>query len=383
LKIAILTTDNREHHRRYDLPEPYFGPAIDALLEGFAGMSEIEVHVVSCAQRPMKAPQKLGSNIWFHLVHVPKIGWLRTAYQGCVRATRRKLQEIEPDIVHGQGTERECAICAVKSGFPNIVTIHGNMLGVARTIGATIGSFYWLAARLETYALKRADGVLCNSAYTEKLVQQRTATQIWRVPNALRQVFFQPQPARPPNARPILLNVGTIAPHKQQIAILKTLVESAKSGVQCDVVFIGDMEHETEYAAEFLRLVSLAETQRFVRHITRCSGDELLSWYDRAEALIHFPREEAFGLVVAEALSRNLKLFAARTGGIPDIAENIELTELIGCDDWKNLSCNLAKWINCGRPRPSTAAAPMRERYSPSVIARQHLEIYRELTTRS
>ena len=48
----------------------------------------------------------------------PKIGWLRTLYQGCVRATRRKLREIQPDIVHGQGTERDCAIGAVLSGFP-------------------------------------------------------------------------------------------------------------------------------------------------------------------------------------------------------------------------------------------------------------------------
>ena len=63
---------------------------------------------------------------------VPKIGWMRTLFQGCVRATRKKIREIQPDIVHGQGTEADCAMSAVFSGFPNVLTLHGNMRAVAR-----------------------------------------------------------------------------------------------------------------------------------------------------------------------------------------------------------------------------------------------------------
>src|SRR5258708_30735041 len=107
MRVAIITTDNREHYRRYDLATPCFGPAIEALLQGLATRCSLEIHVVSCTQRPMAAPQKLSANTWFHLLHVPKIGWLRTGYQGCIRAIRRKLQELQPDIVHGPGTERE------------------------------------------------------------------------------------------------------------------------------------------------------------------------------------------------------------------------------------------------------------------------------------
>src|SRR5438309_10184838 len=121
--VAILTTDNREHHRRYDVAEPYFGPAVEALLEGLAAIPELEVHVIACTQRPMTAPEKLSANTSFHLLQVPKIGWLRTGYQGCVRTIRGKLREIQPQIVHGQGTERECALGAVFSGFPNVLTL--------------------------------------------------------------------------------------------------------------------------------------------------------------------------------------------------------------------------------------------------------------------
>src|SRR6185312_6563280 len=166
-----------------------FGTAPEALLQGFAQLPEVEVHVVSCTQRLMQSPEKIAPNIFFHSLHVPKLGWLRTFYQGCIRATRRKLREIRPDIVHGQGTERDCAISAALSGFSNVVTIHGNMAELARLFGARIGSYEWLASRLENFALRRTAGVFCNSAYTESLVRPR-ARKVWRVPNALRQPFF-------------------------------------------------------------------------------------------------------------------------------------------------------------------------------------------------
>ena len=189
MKLALLATDVRAHTKDYQNTMPGFGTAPEALIQGLAVLPELEVHIVSCTQQPMRSPEKLADNIWFHSLHVPKIGWLRTGYQGCVRAVRKKLREIKPDIVHGQGTERDCALNAVLSGFPNVVTIHGNMAELARMFRARLGSYNWLAARLENFALRRTAGVFCNSAYTENLVRPR-ARKTWRVPNALRAEFF-------------------------------------------------------------------------------------------------------------------------------------------------------------------------------------------------
>src|ERR1700722_9337365 len=149
MKIAVLTTDNREQLGQYDGLTPHFGMAPEGLLQGFALMPEVKVHVVSCTRRPMKSPEKLAANIWFHSVFVPRIGWTPTCFQGCVRAVRRKLKEIQPDIVHGQGTERDCALSAVFSGFPNVLTIHGNMRLIAAVNHARMLSWYGMAAQLE------------------------------------------------------------------------------------------------------------------------------------------------------------------------------------------------------------------------------------------
>jgi hypothetical protein len=106
MKIAIVSTDNREHFKTYDWREPDIPTPQAALLDGFAALPDIEVHIISCLQQPVLSPEKLADNIWFHSLHVPKTGWMRTLYQGCVRAVRKKLKEIQPDIVHGQGDRK-------------------------------------------------------------------------------------------------------------------------------------------------------------------------------------------------------------------------------------------------------------------------------------
>jgi glycosyltransferase involved in cell wall biosynthesis len=376
--MGLLSTDNREHNRCYAETVPRFGPAPEALFQGLATVPELEVHVISCTQQPMQSPEKLADNIWFHSLHVPKIGWMRTSYQGCIRAVRKKLKEIKPDIVHGQGTERDCAMSAVFSGFPSVVTIHGNMAELARMFGARIGSFGWLAARLENFALRRTAGVFCNSVYTENLVRPR-ARKTWRVPNALRREFFDAAPAAAGGSRCILLNVGAITERKRQLELLEVAHNLRRRQLKFELHFIGRLDPKETYAAVFQERIRPLTDAGCAFYSGELTTDELIRRFDSASGLVHFPSEEAFGLVVAEALARDLKFFGARLGGIAGIADGVPGTELFEGSDWENLANALASWISQGNPRADGAKKFMRERYHPEIVARRHAEIYREV----
>ena len=330
----------------------------------------------------MGTPEKLSTNTWFHLLHVPKIGWLRTGYQGCIRAVRRKLRELKPDIVDGQGTERECALCAVYSGFPNVVTIHGNMNAIARALRARVGTYHWCAAQLERFALPRTLGVFCNSAYTES-VARPFARRTWRVPNALRREFFDtPIPASPTPSKPTLLNIGAVSPYKRQLEVLRLAHDLHRDGNVFELRFIGAADRTSKYGAAFLDQIAVAECDGYARHSGIKSLPALIAMLDSASALIHVPSQEAFGLVVAEALSRNLKVFGTNVGGVLDIAEGVEGAELfpVGNDD--ALAAAIGNWAQKGCPQLASAAAEMRRRYHPEVIAKRHVEIYHEVLSK-
>ncbi|MDD5138885.1 MAG: glycosyltransferase family 4 protein [Verrucomicrobiales bacterium] len=376
LSVAILTAEKREHDKDYANPTPTFGTAPEALLQGFALLPEVDVHVLSCVREPVRAPEKLADNIWYHSLHVPKNGWLRTGYQGCIRATRKMLHEIRPDIVHGQGTEHNNALCAVFSGFPNVLTIHGNMAALAALFRARFGGYYWLTARLEDFALGRTDGVFCNSAYTESQVRSR-ARKTWRVPNPLRREFFAPVPD---GARPaVLLNVGVITGRKRQLELLDVAQNLHRLGLKFEFQFIGHVNPSEPYGAAFLERIKPLEAAGCARHLGEFATAELIRRFDAAGGLIHFPSEEAFGLVAAEGMARGLKFFGARVGGVTDIAGDVSGAELFDPEDWSGLTGAIAGWIRQGHPSLPEAAVQMREKYHPLSIARRHLEIYREV----
>lgn len=379
MKIALLTTDNREQHKDYTNPMPHFGTAPEALLEGFSLLpEEAEVHVVSCMRHPVQSPEKLAPNISYHAVCVPKIGWMTTAYQGCIRAVRRKLRQIKPDIVHAQGTERDCAMTAVYSGYPNVLTIHGNMAKLAKLYGSKMFSYHWLAARFEDWTLSRTAGVFCNSNYTESLVRPR-AKKVWRAYNSIRRTFIEAPVVAHHRSIPTIVNVGLVCPRKRQVEILEVAEQLHREGHRVQFVFVGALGSGTDYQKQFEARIKAAEAAGYGFYAGLKNTAEMIELFDEASGMIHFPKEEAFGLVVAEALARNMKFFGSALGGILDIANGLELVELYGGEDWAALKRGIARWLERGCPKPTRLNAVMASRFHPQVIALQHLEIYKEV----
>jgi glycosyltransferase involved in cell wall biosynthesis len=376
MKIAYLVMDFREAYRKYSEVKPHLQGGVASLLDGFAQLPDVEVHVISCIQKPMQSPEKLADNIWYHGLLVPKFGWMRTGYQGCIRAVRRKLRGIQPDIVHGGGTERECAISAAFSGHPNVVSVHGVMSAQAQLYRPRFGTYMWLAARLENFTLPRTRGVLCNSSYTEQLVKSR-ARRTWLMPHPLRQGFIDPPP--PPGPRPsVLLNVGFICERKRQLELLDVAEALHGRGLKFEFHFVG-YDPGNDYTRVFLNRIKPMTQAGFAYYKGAPNDSELVKYFDSAAAMVHFPTEESFGMTVLEGIGRELKFFGGRVGGIVDIAQDMPGAELFAPDDWPGLTNAIARWIGEDHPRPAGAATLVRERYSPLVLAKRHLEIYREV----
>jgi glycosyltransferase involved in cell wall biosynthesis len=153
-----------------------------------------------------------------------------------------------------------------------------------------------------------------------------------------------------------------------------------RKGLKFEMRFIGFVHSYTDpYVVRFLNRIRPMEAAGFARFLGPQPEKELVSVYDSVAGVVHFPTEEAFGNVVGEALARNLKFFGARLGGIVDIAQAVPGAEMFAKDDWQGLTVAMADWIKHGHPRPTESAPLMRLRYSPEVIARRHVEIYREV----
>lgn len=377
MRIAILTTDRRESMPDCTDPQPRIGIAPEALLQGFAQLPEAEIHVVSCLKQPLRSPERIADNIFYHGVVVPRIGWMRTLYQGCIRAVRKKLREIQPDIVHGQGTERDCAMSAVFCGFPNLITVHGNMRLIARLSRARPFSYEWLAARLETVALPRSDGIVCITRYTREAVR-RLAKKTWVVPNAVHAQFFEVQPDVNPGHPPVILCAGVICPRKNQNALIRAL-DPLTAEKKFQLLFLGAAPEGPAYSREFSELVA---ARPWCAHAGAVDHEELRSRL-RGAALLALPSlEDNCPMVVLEAAAASVPVVAARVGGVPDLIDDGKTGLFCDPVDAASIRNAVAKLLDepaLGRRLAAAANASARARFLPTIIARRHLEIYREV----
>ena len=376
LKIAMLITDARVPGGLYDGPLPSLGTAPDALLQGFAGLPEVEIHVISCVQQPVISPEKLGSNIYYHSLLVPKFGWLRTGYQGCIRAVRKKLRELQPDVVHAQGTERDCALSAVFSGFPNVLTIHGNMRLVARHSRARPFSFLWLTAKLEQFTLPRTNGVVCITNYTREAVKS-LARQTWVVPNAVDSSFFEVSAMPDSSSPPSILCVGVVCARKNQndfMRALDTLAEKRKF----KLIFIGRVDNGA-YGAEFSQLV---QTRSWCEHIPFSSRARIQKYFQSATMVALPTQEDNCPMVVLEAMAAGVPVLASNVGGVPDLIEP-EVNGLL-CDPQQpeTFREGVTRFLDDSAFSKHIAAEAKIQalrRFHPTAVARQHLAIYQKI----
>ena len=376
LRVAILTTDKRDHDRDYTKPVPEFGTAPEALLQGFARLPEVEIHVVSCVHQPLVSPEKIAPNIFYHSLVVPKLGWMRSLYFGCRRTARKKLREMSPDLVHGQGTELDCALNAVRSGFPNVLTIHGNMRLVAKVNRARPFSFLWLAARLEEFTLPRTDGVVCISRYTHDAVKLR-APRTWVLPNAVDENFFRieavPDAAQPP----VGLCVGTVCPRKNQNEFIRAL-DGLAAHRRFKIIFLGAVAPD-DYGREFLRLVG---ERAWCEYAGFADREALKKHFLRASFLALPTREDNCPMTVLEAMAAGVPVMASQVGGVPDLIE--EGRTGLFCDPHQPQSFGAALERLLENPAfarqlAANAKTAAHSRFHPQVVAQRHLEIYREV----
>jgi glycosyltransferase involved in cell wall biosynthesis len=377
MRIAILTTDSREHYKDYSNPAPSFGTAPEALLQGFAQLKDVEVHVVSCVRGQMRSPEKIAPNIYYHDLLVPKIGWMSSLYQGCIRATRQKLREIQPDIVHGQGTERDCAISAVSSGFPNVLTIHGNMRLIAKVNSAKPFSFFWLAAKLESLTVPRSHGVVCITRYTEDAVRN-LARRTWVVPNAVDASFFQVNAQPPTEKAPRILCVGQVCLRKNQNAFIRALDSLTPHG-KFEVLFLGHAQAGSAYDDEFLRLV---RERPWCAYGGVANREQLKGYLREATALALPSLEDNCPMVVLEAMAAGVPVMAANVGGLPDLVEEGKTGFFCDPLDSRSMAEALGKILQ-NRSFAGELARRAREeawaRFRPEIIAQRHVGIYREV----
>lgn len=107
------------------------------------------------------------------------------------------------------------------------------------------------------------------------------------------------------------------------------------------------------------------------------------TWFPAFDLLLHGARDEAFGLVLAEAMACGVPVVAAKVGGIPEVVEDGHSAQLADAPEVEALAAALEKalttpgWLAAAS---NSALLRARERFDGKLYARKYFELYSELS---
>jgi glycosyltransferase involved in cell wall biosynthesis len=373
LKVAFVVVDNRFTK---SAALPFFGTAPTALLQGFEELDgEVEIHVVCCTMGEHPKPEKLGKNIWFHAQSVPKWGFLRSLHFGCHRAVRKMIREIQPDIIHAQGTERWCAITSAMLPYPKVLTIHG-FLRMIDPLMKMQPRWYWKTQTiLERFAIPRFDGIVAITTYTQSNVTD-IAQNTWVIPNATDKRYFSIE--RTPVKPPVILYVGVIQDRKNQVGFLDALAPLAEE-MPFRVRICGYINPDDTYARELLERIAKYPWAESAGKISR---DELTTELEKCSVLALVSHEDNCPMTILEAMSAGIPVLASKVGGIPDLVTDGLNGQLCDPADPVSIREGLRRILSDPAHAEALGKAGKQralERYLPIAVAKRHLEVYREV----
>ena len=289
--------------------------------QALAKIPEVDLHIITYSARIKKsqsiqymgyAVHVLRENIpltdksWGSVFHLDAV----TGFQHRSRKFLRKIAELQPDVVHGHGTEDAYGVAAVQCGIPNVVSIQGVMADYQRTNPC---SRFRLTAITEEVTVREGHYFMCRTHFDKGFVKKL---------NPRAHIFHMPEPMNPhyfsvdrSHAEPFrILHVGGYDPRKglEDLLVAVAQVKRQYPEVLVDVVGNGSPRRRS-YIAGLVGRLGLDQCVTFHGFL---SAERIAELHARATVFVITSQNENSPNTLAEALCAGTPCVAYDVGGI-------------------------------------------------------------------
>lgn len=341
----------------------------------------IELHVIRVGKGYEGDDHFTHDGIHFHFLRLPRVPRVLLWYQLDRMRIQRCLRDIQPDLVHGFGTESSYSYAAVTSPYLSLVMIQG----VNSEIVRSLGSRRWRKPHLfvplliERSTVRRCRNFICETKFSANFVRRLNPTaNIHLLRTPVRREFFSVQRNPPPDDAPVLLFVGSLIPEKGIEVLIQAFADVLKNvpGARLRVIGYATPAYERVLQSmisglgigERVTLCGYLNVTELTRHFTEATLLVLPSFMDTAPN------------VVAEAQVAGVPVVATAVGGIPEMIEPDVTGVLVLPRSVESLAKGLVRLLNDGTLRDLVAAVAQEQAQrecKPGTQVTKLVEVYR------
>lgn len=378
MRIAILAAfplHELSHFGEDYRPTGHYATWLPQLARSFEKFPDLEIHWVimsDLVQSPMGTVE-FGQK--FYVLPTGTSGRATSLFREDRSKIQNLLHQIQPDLVHGWGTEDVYGLAAVLSGFPNIVSMQGILSYYA--MKNRMPARGYLQSLLELFILWKADLITTESHWGRRVLKRRNPfAKVAVVEYGVQPLFFD-VPWTPNASKPRAVFIGTMTPRKG----IQDLVEAFRvpSLASFELQVVGGVDGAW---AENLRMHAPTNIHWLGRKSVRETAEILSS----AWCLALPTRADTSPNVVKEARVIGLPVITSPHGGQSDyiqdgingfLVENGDVSRLADCLLKIFASLDLTKKLGLG----DHVAA--REHFRPERTAQLFKQIYSRFLSRS
>ena len=323
-------------HRMDQTFPPPFHPAtwIRNGALALAEREDVELHILTHDKRFVRDYRFTEGRLHFHFFRapIPQIPRPLALYQLDRWKYQRALEQIQPDIVHGHGTENLFSYVAVTSGFPHVISIQAiiaHLFAQYRRLTRRALE-HAIVRHVERYTVRRAKHVILKAPFAEPFVRSLNPTaRTFLLENIVHEVFFGVQRGGGTPRRRIVF-VGTVVETKGVEELIKAFRDLAPRYADVDLHLIG--------------FGPPAYVERVVLPMIRDLGDrvvlrgqlpsaELAREFTYATMVVLPSYFDTSPNVIAEAMVAGVPVIGTDVGGIPFMISHDRTGQLVPLRD--------------------------------------------------
>lgn len=347
------------------------------LVDAMCRSPEIELHILRLKSGIDRVSEVAGPGYTLHSIPIARLG-TATAFRKDQSVIDRRLDEIQPDIIHSQGGGHH-GVVAKRTRYPTVVTIHGILAqevryqqGLARKIRTRIQGMMG-----DHYCIRRATHTILISPYVAEYYGDSLTGKRYLIPNPVDARFFAADRNEVPGK---ILFAGRLNARKA----VKELVQAVSlldqtAGLQ--LVLAGSMG-DHKYVNEVKAQVASCGLSDVVQFRGSLNLDAFLKELSQSACLVLPSYQETAPMVIQEAMACGVPVIASDICGIPYQVADGETGFLIPPGNVESLADRLCRLLSdtLARERFGAAARQKAElEYRAEAVARRTIEVYKDM----
>jgi glycosyltransferase involved in cell wall biosynthesis len=349
------------------------------LVGGLSHYDDLELHVVHChadvAQDAIVTQEsENGQPVQVRYLAMPTRRWIPNM-TGSIRRVREALQEIQPDVVNAH--IGYYALAAIGAGWPTIYTIHGVAREEAKSYQSRLFDRlrYWLYARYDDLAIRRARHLVAISDYVVEANRGRAQGRWQRINNPVTDDFFAAAAPEDPN---LVLFVGSITEVKDILTLLKAIEQVRAQLPSVHLQLAGRVTSPT-YERELRDYIQAHDLSANVEFLGLLERPALIRRYSEAALVALSSRQENAPMAVIEAMAAGKPVVCTRVGGVAGIVAEDETGYIAPVGDVEALAERMTRLLRDPQLRVRMgrrARERARRDFSVAQTARQYHDLY-------